>query len=1326
MEEGLPHRQVNSILQDKRGFIWIATNGGIARFDGRKFKIFNQLEDGLGGDRVNWLAEDAEGNIWAGCEGADRWVSIINPVSEVVTPFQDFFKDQAGSVAVGNWMQAPQPLADGTLLIWDSEANGFFTYHPKNGWRFRRIGNIRDSKLVRITSRQTVWCVYQDVRFAQYVLAELTLDGREIRKYPAHPGGDFGLLKGPATDPDGFFIFARGKARPLERWEIDGQGRRTVSAPRYPEMPSFQYAKVDKGEVIVEFPYLYHRTGDLLLDLRQEFPDLDPWQYSDFLIDRGGDIWFATKFGLVLVELRKSYFQRLLYDEHASGGRGLACRGLLELNGQLFVNTESNFSGRFLTDLNTGVTQRLPGAETALAIAPSADGNIWTEWRLKENEDQHWGTVLLQKITPQGLPTGPQYQMMNPDGGFIWSIFEEKADRVLLGLAKGLMVLNPLTGEAVRLLNDRFPEVEHALFYFIKRDRAGRIWACSSQGVYLFHNGGITERFWPGGQGDHHLPYENILHLHEDAEGIFWLATAGGGLIRWDRKAAAGRQIQVVFRKNGLLNGVVYATYEDRHGHLWLPTDLGIAQLDKKALHVRRTWVEADGIAHNEFNRISHCQGADGSLYFGGLNGVTAFHPDNFYKGGLQQKEPALLVASSFQVLDGNSRRLENRLPELLASHTFTMYPYDRYAQLEFALLEYVASDQAAYFWHIDGVTEDWELLNEPVLRLSGLPYGRHKLVLRAQASNGVWAKNKLEYTLIILPPVYLRWWFISLLIAFAAIGIWSWFRWRIRWHREQQQRLEQTVNQQTATIRRQTEELKKLDQAKSRFFANVTHELRTPLTLILGPIGSMLKSRQLEDRNHALALVVHQQGQRLLQIVNEILDLSKLESGTLQVRETAVLLRPFLCRLTESFESHAERLGIQLEFDYALPDELKVWTDPDKVETILNNLLSNALKFTPPHADGRITVAVNEADGYIRLTVADTGRGIHPDDLPRVFDRFFQSARPEIPVEGGTGIGLALCRELAQVLEGRIGVESTPGQGSLFCFEFPAKEAFDANTHTFKASEPVETGQPTLTQSIVAAAPSGASRILLVEDNENLRDYIQLILSESYQITATENGRAALNWLEKAESPPDLILSDVMMPLMDGFQLLERLKGDDRWRHIPVVMLTARSGLHDKLHALRIGVDDYLLKPFEEEELMARIDNLLRNASRRQVEEKDHPASLAPAAIRQFSAEDQAWLAQFEQVVHDQLAAFNLTAELLADQMSMSRSSLFRQLKRLTGLSPLQYVDEARFQKARMLLETRAVSSVKAAAYAVGLKQVKNFSQNYTKRFGKQPSEQN
>ncbi|HRK82249.1 MAG TPA: ATP-binding protein [Saprospiraceae bacterium] len=1320
IEEGLPHRQVNGILQDRRNFIWAATNGGVARFDGRKFKVFNQLEDGLGGDRVTWLAEDAGGNIWAGCEGSDRWVSIINPVSDVVTSFQRFFKDQAGSVAVGNWMQAPQPLADGTLLIWDSEANGFFTYHPENGWRFRRIENIRDSKLVRITSRQTIWCVYQDVRSTQYVLAELALDGREIRKYPAHPGGDFGLLKGTAADPDGFFIFATGKTSARERWEIDGQGRRTVSAPRYPQMASFQYAKVDKGEVIVEFPFIYHRTGDLLLDLSQEFPDLDPWQYSDFLIDRSGNIWFATKFGLVLVELRKNYFQRLLHDEHASGGRGLACRGMLELNGQLFVNTESNFSGRFLTDLNTGVTQRLPGAETALAIAPGADGNIWTEWRLKENEEQHWGTVLLQKITPQGVPTGPQYRMINPEGGFIWSIFEEKADRVLLGLAKGLMVLNPLTGEAARLSNARFPEVEHAPFYFIKRDRAGRIWVCSSQGVYLFHNGGITDRFWPGGQGDHYLPYENILHLYEDAEGIFWLATAGGGLIRWDRKAAAGRQTQVIFRKNGLLNGVVYATYEDRHGHLWLPTDIGIAQLDKKALHVRRTWVKADGITHNEFNRISHCQGTDGSLYFGGLNGVTAFQPDNFYKSGLQQKEPALLVASAFQVLYGNSGQLENRLPELLASHTFTMYPDHRYLQLEFALLEYIASDRATYFWQIDGVTEDWELLNEPVLRLSGLPYGRHKLILRAQASNGVWAKNDLQYTLIIPPPVYLRGWFISLVIAFMAIGIWSWLSWRIRRHREEQERLEQEVERQTATIRLQTEELEQLDQLKSRFFANVSHELRTPLTLLRGPIEYALNDTGLGKQSRTLLYAAQRNTVHLQNLVNEILDLSKLRATGLDLKQEPTVLYDFVEETLSPFQSQAQNKAIALQLDYRPEPSWTLALDRQKLFKIIGNLLSNALKYAPNGS--AVVVQVEQLPGNFVLRVRDEGPGIHPDDLPHIFELYYQSKRPESKAEGGTGIGLALARELAQAMGGSLWAESTPGSGSTFSLTLPAQERSPENAApTARSGQyPVNFDLPEV--SPASAAPTEhvvAARLLVVEDNPDLQTFLRAILPLEYHLTVVDNGRAALEHLTVAERMPDLILSDLMMPEMDGFELLEALRNSDSWRPIPLILLTALAGSDDRLRAFRVGIDDYITKPFSAEELIVRIENALRNQAARREWMESLPEEVSEPG--ESAADD--WLLLLRETARQNLGNPQFNIDDLAERMGISRKTLYRQIRIRAGLSANQFIQELRLLQARELIDSGQYQTLRQVAEAVGLRSGDYLSRLYRERFGKSPA---
>jgi signal transduction histidine kinase/DNA-binding response OmpR family regulator len=1323
MADGLPHREIHAVLQDRHGFIWTATSGGVARFDGRKFRVFNHMEDGLHEDDVDLLAEDADGYIWVSHSSGNHWVDIIDPITGKITPFEVFFKGQTIPLIHEKWRQAPQTLPDGTLVVWLEDVHSFLLYHPQRGWRVSRLEHATFAKLVRTTSRQALWCVYQDTTSRQRSLAEIDLEGRLIRQYPIAPGRNFGLLKGPAHDPDGFFIHVKDDILGAEElWEIDGQGRRTILPPRFPTMATFQYGVLEHGNLLVQSPFIHLANGELLLDLTQEFPDLDSWQFKDFLVDRSGNLWFATTFGLVMVELRENHFRRLLYDDHAPGGRGSACRGLAEINGRLFVNIDNLPAGRFTVDLNSGDSRRLPGTEPALGISKSADGNLWTEWRMKPNEMSLNG-VSLQKITPEGVPVGPLFQAKNKDSGFIWSMLETDPHCVLLGLGTGLMVLNPTTGAFVIPPNATFPEFDHARINSLQRDRSGQIWAITSLGLYrLKEDGAIMDRYWPGGKGDHHLPYENTLHLYEDADGIFWLGTAGGGLIRWDRTAQAGQQIQVISRKNGLLNSVVYAVYEDRHQHLWLPTDFGIAQFDKNSLRVRRTWVKEDGITHNEFNRISHGQGSDGTLYFGGLNGVTAFQPDDFYDASKEQKEPPALVSLAFQVYDGKTDHLEDRLPELLGSETFTMQPGDRYLQLEFALLDYVAPEKVTYYWYLEGVTSDWEVLNEPVLRLSGLSYGRHLLRLRAQASSSAWAKNELAYSIQVLPPVYLRWWFIAACVLMIALGIWNWMHWRTRAHRLEQERLEREVTRQTATIRLQTEELKRLDEAKSRFFANITHELRTPLTLMLGPIGTILKNPRLEQQERGLATVARQQGQHLLNLITELLDLSKLESGVLHVHETPVALYPFLHRLCDSFHSHAERLGIGFKFEYDLPVACTVSIDTDKVEKILNNLLSNALKFTPAHAGGQISIRVSETNGHVRILVSDTGRGIHPDDLPRVFDRFFQTSQPGAPVEGGSGIGLALCRELTQVLNGRIWAESHPGAGSDFYFEFPKKEVFDLETVASNGSfENKKFATPARLEAPVP--PPGAPRILVVEDHESLRDYIRLILSGSYEVMTAENGHAALSLLERTDNLPDLILSDVMMPKMDGFQLLERLKGDDRWRHIPVVMLTARADLHDKLRALRIGVDDYLLKPFEEEELLARVGNLLQNAGRRSTPKETRTSEKAGEAV-QFSADDLVWLEQFEQVVERRIPYYDLTADLLAADMAMSRSTLFRQLKRLTGLTPMEYVDEARFQKARLLLETRAVSSVKAAAYSVGLKQVKHFSLNYKKRFGKSPSE--
>ena len=556
----------------------------------------------------------------------------------------------------------------------------------------------------------------------------------------------------------------------------------------------------------------------------------------------------------------------------------------------------------------------------------------------------------------------------------------------------------------------------------------------------------------------------------------------------------------------------------------------------------------------------------------------------------------------------------------------------------------------------------------------------------------------------------------VSLLLLTAAVALYF------------QIKSQRAVRRQMMLTTAQADQLRQMDALKSQFFANVSHELRTPLTLVLGPLSSLLKQPQAEPRNAELLQTAQQNARRLLELVNEIMDLTKLDAGKLDVTNEPVELYPLVSRIIANFESLARQSAIQLRLAYKLDTHLLVELDLNKFQKILDNLLINAFKFTP--SGGRITVRVADHPERLSIEVSDTGRGIYPTDLPYVFDRYFQTQQPDMPNEGGTGIGLALSAELASLLGGQLRVESQWQQGTTFYLEIPKRIVQPETSQVVPTGEVVEVdtmpaSAPSLPISLTTRADSRKATILLVEDDTSLRHYLTVILQSAYTVLSTPNGREALDLLTRLPTLPSLIISDLMMPVMDGFQLLESLKRSDTYRHIPIIMLTARADKSDKLQALRLGVDDYLLKPFDEDELMARVTNLLMYLNQRQPLVSVSitvPDELEPAPI--MSSVDTDWLQRLEQHTQEQLSQFDLTADQLADSMSVSRSTLFREVKRLTGLTPAQYLTEARLQHARYLLENRRVASVKEVAQRVGLRQVKHFSLTFKNRFGKLPSD--
>ncbi|MEM1326423.1 MAG: ATP-binding protein [Bacteroidota bacterium] len=535
--------------------------------------------------------------------------------------------------------------------------------------------------------------------------------------------------------------------------------------------------------------------------------------------------------------------------------------------------------------------------------------------------------------------------------------------------------------------------------------------------------------------------------------------------------------------------------------------------------------------------------------------------------------------------------------------------------------------------------------------------------------------------------------------------------------------RSKQQLTAQNQIIQQQAEELQTLDQLKSNFFVNVSHELRTPLTLILGPISSVLKSNTLDNRNFTLLKKAQQSGQDLKKMISSILDLSKLEANKMELDPQPTLLYDFTKRLAAAFESQADIRHIEYTFQFDVDKDIRISIDQEKFAIIINNLLSNALKFT--HSDGHVHFQIQDQGSHIQFTVRDTGRGIHQDDLPHIFDRFYQSKQKTERVEGGTGIGLSLTKEYVKLMGGDLTVESQLDKGSTFRATIAKQEILGVRQDVELADELIASYQTVKVNT--TPTPTITDRhLLIVEDNSSLRDYLHTLLSPHYQVTLAANGKKALDHLTVTNRLPDLILSDVMMPEMDGYELLETLKASDNYRGIPVVMLTARADLQDKLKALRIGVDDYMLKPFEEEELLVRLQNLLSNYQIRQNTQQlvlADAAENAPLDVPIISQEDQLWLADVETLLKGQLSNSTYSITQLAGDIALSERQVRRRLKQLVGLSPAQYFKAIRLQHARQLLEQYKYKTVAQTAAAVGFRDAGAFSKAYKAAYGRLPS---
>ena len=1327
VEDGLLGRRVNSIIQDKEGFMWIATNEGLNRFDGYSFQYFTKSSHGLSANNIFNLGIDDVGDVWI----TYYQDNFIAPETQIIRPKTGeilSLKEKLGSAYKKEYQKLR--LNNGVNI------KQIFLTLPKRP----KLLVYKNQQLDALPNSQIIYSPYEDKIYStnkdKTTIIQYNLNGEIVDSLRFNPS--FNLSTISFTQNGG--IWALGENKRGHQIYYKSKTGSTLN-PILKFSTTKTYRNLSLG---------FWENGHLHFEYRNQLVNFDVSEMIEryprrLTPDRQGNMWIATNDGVIILSIKPQRFQQYLKD----GGQlnsDYDSRGIWSNNELMYA-----FSGR-------GTFRHNLKNETKEQLFTKNKKELYTHTVTQAKDGTLWVGAKNSHLLNLDTQTGKTLATIQGTTKQIWSLLEDKNNRVWIGQANhGLYYFEKdkmKQSQKYTQLNgfDEIGQVKITQIIADKRDN-NYLWLACQSGWYRLHlKEGVKERYWEKSEDDNFkIPADEIHFTYQDANGDFWLATAYSGLIKVtlnpNKTVANSEQFTI---EEGLTSNTIYAVYEDEEGFLWMSTNNGINRLNKKTYEVQ-AFLEEDGLPHYEFNRLSSFQREDGTLFFGTLNGIVSFHPDDL-------KEIAAynvpLAISKCEKYDDDLAKMANVTAEVLTSNRIVIRPNERLATLYVSLQNYSTSLKTKYVYRIKGLQEEFVPANKNEITLNGLPYGKYTLEVKAKAPDGRFSKQMISIPLIVKRPFYLQWWFILLAIVSLALAIWQIFQTRTRVLQNRKRELEEIVKDRTIQLQKQAtqlgidknvievqaKELQSLDKMKSRFFANISHELRTPLTLILSPAQSIIKRQKTDNRDFTSAQIIEQNAQKLLKRINEILDLTKLEAKEMQLKPQLTPFYEFIKRLVANFEGFATEKGQQLTFNYQLDKKLNLQLDQDKYEHIFNNYLSNAIKFTPK--GGKINIQLfdkqeknsnDELENLIVLSVEDNGQGVPKSDLKKVFDRFFQSKK-DVELQDkslkGSGIGLALSKEIAQLMKGNVRAESEIGKGSTFYFEMPFVEELTFIDNEQWAIDNEDKSGLLNFQSLVNVENTSNTNkptILLVEDNTQLRNYIQLILQERYNVITAENGKEALEAIKPSSKQTiQLILSDIMMPVMDGFELLDQLKSSDTFCHIPVVMLTARSNAKDKLKALRIGVDDYILKPFQEEELMARIDNLIVNAKNRVVKEVATQAIIKKEqeTSTTITAVDIEWLEQIEKRLKKEISNSKFNVESLSTEFNISRSKLQRRIKKMTGLTPVQYLRDIKLQAARELLENKQVQTINEVAYAVGFDTPAYFTKIFTKHFGKKPIE--
>lgn len=1347
VSDGLVSNEANVFLQDRQGFLWIGTFGGLSRFDGATFRNF--LHDpvdatSLAQNKVNSLFEDGTGTLWVGTNGG---LSRFDPASET---FSHYRHDPADSTSLSHDV-VRSIVEDASGTIWaGTRGGGLNRLDLATGAMTRIHRTVRDPGVdedqvhaLLANADGTLW-VGGSNGLATYDPSAGTFS--LVRRAPDAPAAPllpvvYSLCRDHTGD-----IWAGTRTEGLFRY--DPATRAVVHYPPDPTAPDaignpWILSLIEDGTGTLWIGtngaglHRYDRAADAFT--RFTYDPSDPQSLRDNNVfsvfeSRDGVLWVGTYGGLARRYPLSQYVAReTVRPDVERGLRSNAVAAFAEdESGTLWVGTsggglhrrEASADGRFARVPYDPARPFSRAATEILSLALDDDGALWIGG-IGGLYRHPLGTETFSRFVDGAV--GDDNRMM-----VIYDL-EAANGQVLAGAGLGgVLDIDLASGQSVRTRIVESAEVVTAVL----RDRTEQVWTGTyNVGMWRL----VTRADAPPALRRVPLALSSlqINALYEDRNGTIWIGT-GDGL---NRLTINGTDTTLTrfHRPDGLPDTVIRGLLEDRQGRLWVATSTGLSWYDAE----EGTFISYDAQDGMVTGGPLYRSPRSGRIYVGGTSGYATFDP-----GALRVEPPPPAPMLTGLRMLGRPVRIggaDSPLDRALAmTNTLRLRYDDRVVTFAFAALDFRAPSKHRYAVRLDGFDDDWREVNgQRESTFTNLTPGRYTFRVRAAGRDGVWG-NETTLAVTIVPPWWRTWtaYGIYALLALLGVGAVDRIRRRRLTRREREKARLREAQIHADAAEKRSETLRQVDAMKSRFFANVSHEFRTPLTLTLGPLDDMAGGRYgpLSAPLAEQVDLARRNASRVLDLINQILDISRLEAGRTLLRAQPLDLGAFVETVAQPFHALADRKAMTFAVDRPeMP--IEVFADPPQLEKVLVNLLSNALKFTPE--GGTVRVSLTATDGSACVTVRDNGPGIPTADLPHVFDRFYQvgtGAQTRL----GTGIGLALAQEVMHLHSGTLTVESEEGFGSTFRVTLPLGRAHLTLEQIVEDADPWASDEtaPTLLAQPVGDAPDGqrngpvqssddVTTVLVVEDHAEVRAYIHRHLAPTYRVLEAADGEEGLTLAR--DHLPDLVLSDVMMPKMDGFALCRTLKTDRATDFIPVLLLTAKAGREDKLEGLGELADDYLTKPFDPVELRARIANLIavRTRLRERFQREGMALALGDDAstppLRSVDAPvtsaDEAFLEQVYDGIDAHLSDETFSVQRLADTVGVSRGHLHRRLTALIGQTPSDLIRTVRLERAAALLAGRA-GTVSEVAYAVGFKSVGHFSDSFLAERGCRPSE--